>query len=231
MISVDGTGGSCRDLSAAVIIGCHSVKLRTECDRVTSSLHPIAHLNSGGETLCPVLLAMCELRRLCWILFRVDLILDWGESDHAAAFMGAHQTFTNWSTALDFMCKLAAKEEDIIVPTDAVPSSTPIACPSQDKPVVATQLSQDVSVVQHTSENSRQKCGLFCEQARKKVRTCTCPMNHSILQCSFHAVQCLVCKPSTSHAGKLRIDRWFGWSAISDPKRFFKWVKHASMRC
>lgn len=89
-LCVDGTGGICQDQSTLIVIGSLSVKYRKTSDNVTASLRPIVYLKAGGERQHVYCLTLYAMRALCWRLFRVELGLDWGTSDHADAFVSSH---------------------------------------------------------------------------------------------------------------------------------------------
>lgn len=100
-LSIDGTCGLNRDKSPVISIGCNSVRCRSECDKVTSSFRAMAHLRAGGERMCPALLMLHALRMLAWKLFRLELEIDWGESDRALTFVNSCVMFKNYPSLLD----------------------------------------------------------------------------------------------------------------------------------
>ena len=89
----DGTGGLCREDAISIIFGCNSVACQPECDAVTSSFRAISCLIAGGERLYPSLVMLYGLRELSWKLFGIEFKLDWGECDHADAFINSYRAF------------------------------------------------------------------------------------------------------------------------------------------
>lgn len=129
--------------------------------------------------------------------------MDWGESDHAEAFIGAHQTFNNYPHLLDYVHrKLATPKSSPTLTGPTAPVMT------GNIPTVA-QLTQDTEETTEETEtgfasnNQVGSCGHHCKQVHQKVRTCTCKIANAVLQCSFHALQ-TIAKPSTSYCGKFK---------------------------
>lgn len=111
--SIDGTGGVIRDDSVLIVFGCHSVKLRLDVDKVTSSLRAIAYLHAGGERKYPTVLMLYALRELCWKLFGIELMLDWGISDQAKAFYNSYIRYRNDPTMCDEAYRPDAMPESV----------------------------------------------------------------------------------------------------------------------
>ena len=201
-INGDGTWGICRDGSVLVIFGATSVKLRTEFDRVSSSLRPFCYLKAGGERKYSNLVTLYALRQLCWRLFRLEFELDWGISDHADAFVSAFIAFRSYPDLVD-MSYRSPIDFDVMTRTEA--SSFVGDYPQNSIPFVS-QLSQESCQV-NTGQRRKMvwlgQCGLFCLQVRSRTtKTCNCAVKPTSLQCAFHALQPFAKRDS--YVGKLK---------------------------
>jgi hypothetical protein len=83
---VDGTFNICNDASVLIPFGGMDVRKRGK-KKVTSSYRPWLYLTAPGERKVAFVVLLLVAKKYAMLLFGVELVLDYGESDHADAFV------------------------------------------------------------------------------------------------------------------------------------------------